>query len=130
MPLRRFSAHLISCSVLCFVAAFGTSGCTTKANARLEAQRAYIAGQQQAMARMQQPREPIVRIDGPVRNPTLPWAEDLTLTKAIIAADYVPAGTPTSIVIVRNGQGTQIEPAILLQGKDIPLLPGDIVQIR
>jgi hypothetical protein len=96
----------------------------------LEAQRAYIAGQQQAMARMQQPREPFVRIDGPVRNPTLPWAEDLTLTKAIIAAEYVPAGTPTSIIVVRNGQGTQIEPNVLLQGKDIPLLPGDVVQIR
>jgi hypothetical protein len=130
MPLYRVPAHLILCSVVGSLAAFGPAGCTTKANARLEAQRAYIAGQQQAMARMQQPREPIVRIDGPVRNPTLPWAEDLTLTKAIIAAEYVPAGTPTSIVVVRNGQGTQIEPNVLLQGKDIPLLPGDIVQIR
>jgi hypothetical protein len=106
------------------------AGCTTKAKARLEAQKAFIAGQQQAMARMQQPKEATVQIDGQVRRPVLPWAEDLTLAKAIIAAEYVPVSPPVSIILVRNGQATQIDPNFLLQGKDMPLLPGDIVQLR
>lgn len=79
--------------------------------------------------RMSQPRQAVVTFIGPVRNPTVPWADGLTLAKAILAAGYEPATDPRQIMIVRNGQAIPIDPKTLLGGEDTPLVAGDLVQI-
>jgi hypothetical protein len=105
------------------------SGCVSKSKAKIEAQQAYIAGQQSAMMTMQA-NKTMVQIRGNVKNTSIPWTEDLTVAKAIVAAEYQGAHDPKSILIVRNGSGTEIPASELLQGHDEPLLPGDIVEIK
>ena len=101
----------------------------TKSKARAEAQKAFLAGQQQATIRMSQPHQPVVTFIGPVRNPMVTWSQDLTLAKAILAAGYQPPSDPKQIMIVRNGQAIPVDPRTLLAGEDIPLVAGDLVQI-
>src|SRR5437667_12054051 len=86
-----------------FLLAFALTGCTTKSNAKAQARAAYAAGQQQALERVLQSRNSVTVI-GAVRNPLVPWTEDLTLAKALVAADYYARGNPREIIIVRNGQ--------------------------
>ena len=114
----------------CFalVVAFLFVGCSSGTKAKLQAREAYIAGQQQAERR--QAARTSVTFMGPVRNPMVPWTEDLTLAKALIFADYTGKGTPREIILVRNGVAQRINPDDLLAGQDIPLLQGDLVQIR
>ena len=108
---------------------FGFSGCISKSKARAQARDAYMAGEQAALARMHEPHKPVVTFIGPVKNPSVPWTHDLTLTKAILSAGYEGPAEPTQIMIVRSGQAIPIEPKRLLSGEDIPLLSGDLVQI-
>src|SRR5262245_9743276 len=74
------------------------SGCVTKAKAREQAQAAFLAGQQQAMQRMQQQqlqqttRGAVVSFVGPITNPNIPWTSDLTLSQAIVQAGYTGGG--------------------------------------
>jgi hypothetical protein len=103
-------------------------GCTSQTKAKLQAREAYIAGQQQAERRVQS--QTSVTVLGPVRNQMVPWTEDLTLARALILADYAGKGTPKEIVLVRKGVAQKINPADLLAGQDIPLIQGDLVQIR
>jgi hypothetical protein len=113
-----------------FLIAFAFAGCTTKAKAKAQAQAAFAAGQQQAMIRMQQTQVPNVTVRGPVRNPLIPWTEDLTVAKAIVAADYYGPKDPTQIFIVRKGQAVRVDPKQLLSGNDPPLQAGDLLDIR
>jgi hypothetical protein len=53
----------------------------------------------------------------------------MTLAKAVVAADYLGTADPGQILIVHNGVATRVEPRQLLSGVDIPLQPGDIVQL-
>jgi len=116
--------------ILCsFALALVVAGCVTKSKANAEAQAAYLAGQQQAMMRMSQPHQPVVTFIGPVRNPTVLWSQELTLAKAIVAAGYDAKADPKQIMIVRNGQAIPVDPKKLLEGEDIPLVAGDLVQI-
>jgi hypothetical protein len=101
----------------------------TKGEAKVEAQKAFFAGQQQAMMRMSQPQQPVVTFIGPVRNPMVPWSQELTLAKAIVAAGYDAKADPRQIMIVRNGQAIPVDPKKLLEGEDMPLVAGDLVQI-
>lgn len=105
------------------------AGCVSKTKAKLEAQQAYIAGQQHAMMTMQQ-NKTAVQIRGNVKNTSIPWTEGLTVAKAIVAAEYQGAHDPTSVVIFRNGAGTEIKASDLLQGQDEPVLPGDLIEIH
>jgi hypothetical protein len=105
------------------------AGCVTKSKAKADAQAAFLAGQQQAMMRMAQPREAVVTFIGPVRNPTVPWSQDLTLAKAIVQSGYNGSSDPKQIMIVRNGQAIPVDPQKLLNGEDVPLVAGDLVQI-
>jgi hypothetical protein len=105
------------------------AGCVSKTKAKLNAQQAYIAGQQHAMMTMQQDKTS-VQIRGNVKNTSIPWTDGLTVAKAIVAAEYQGAHDPTTIVILRNGAGTQLNAADLLQGHDEPVLPGDLIQIQ
>jgi hypothetical protein len=108
---------------------FISAGCVSKSKAKAEAQAAYFAGQQQAIMRMSQPHQPVVTFIGPVRSPTVIWTQDLTLAKAIVAAGYDAKADPKQIMIVRNGQAMPVDPRKLLEGEDIPLVAGDLVQI-
>src|SRR5207245_4285627 len=106
------------------------SGCATKSTFTPPSQQAFVAAQQQqAMAAILQNQGPNVTVIGPVRYSTIPWDEELTVAKAIVAADYMAVFDPHQIIVVRNGRGTRIDPKQLLKGKDFPLQPGDVIQI-
>ena len=105
----------------------------SKSKADKQARNAFMAGQQQAMMQTQmaqtQGQGPCVTINGEVRNRVVPWTEGLTLSKAIIAADYYGKENPGQIIIVHNGIANRFDTQQLLSGTDIPLQPGDIVQL-
>ena len=105
-----------------------TTGCETKSRARLEARQAYIEGQEQALAQSR-PKTPIVTVTGPVRNSVIPWTDQLTLAKAIVAADYTGYLNPRLIRVIRDGQAIEIKPSALLNGQDMPLQAGDTIQV-
>jgi len=119
------------CGAFLLAATFG--GCVSKSKADAKARAAFIAGQQQAIMRLQQAQMqgqgPCVTVNGEVRNHVVPWTEGMTLAKAVVAADYFGAADPGQILIVHNGLATSVEPSQLLSGVDIPLQPGDIVQL-
>ena len=116
--------------LLCLlVLAASPSGCTTKSKAKAAARAAYSTGQQQATERILQSRNSVT-IMGPVRNPLVPWTQDLTLAKALVASDYYGKANPREIVIVRSGQPMPVDPKQLLAGEDVPLEAGDVVHIR
>ena len=117
------------CLLLCLLS---ISGCVSKARAKRDAQAAFIAGQKEAVMRIQQEssQEPKVTVNGPVRNGVLPWTEDLTLAKAIVEAEYTAPGNPAEVFLVRSGRAFRIETKEILSGRDIPLQPGDIIQLH
>lgn len=106
-----------------------TNACTTKSSANAKARAAFIAGQQEAAMRMQmQNAQPTVSVAGQVRNPIQPWMDGLMLSQAIINAGYT-GRQPSRILIVRSGRAIRVDPKKLLEGEDMPLQVGDIVQI-
>jgi len=107
------------------------AGCVTKTKAKADAREAFIAGQQQAMAmaRMQQSQGTTVTVVGQVRNGIIPWTQDLTLARAIVNAGYFGTSDPHQIVIVHNGKATTIDSKQLLNGEDLPVQAGDVIQI-
>jgi hypothetical protein len=106
------------------------TGCVSKAAAERKAHQAFVAGQQQAMMQLQQSRGPSVTVLGQVHNQSVPWTEDLTLAKAVVAAEYYGPGAPRAIYLVRQGRAISIDPKALLGGQDVPLQAGDIVDLR
>ncbi len=78
---------------------------------------------------MQQP-ELVVLFRGDVRNPRIPWTEELTLAHAILAAEYVGRWDPHSVNVIRGNRSMRFSTTRLLGGDDIDLEPGDIVEIR
>jgi hypothetical protein len=108
------------------------TGCITKAKADAQARAAFVAGEQQAMRNMEQvkARGPSVTVVGPVRNPRVPWTDELTLAKALHAAEYFGDKDPTEILIVRSGKAIRYDPKKLLEGEDMPLEPQDLIQLK
>lgn len=113
---------------LLLLLALVASACTTKSKAQAQARVAFLAGQQQALARMQ-PQGLTVQVVGPVRNPIIQWTEDLTLAKASVAAEYQGAN-PHEIIIYRGGETIRVTSHNLLRGEDTPLQARDVVEIR
>jgi hypothetical protein len=109
--------------------AMALSGCVSKSKAKAQARAAFFSGQQESLARMQQAQGPSVTVNGEVRNHIIPWTEGLTLAQAVVAAEYLGAKDPGQMIIVHNGIATRLDPKQLLSGTDIPLQPGDIVQL-
>jgi len=73
----------------------------------------------------------VVWIRGEVKNSVLPWTEELTVARAIVAADYRGLGDPYNILLIRQGQTRKISPRNLLNGRDDPPLePGDMIVIE
>jgi protein involved in polysaccharide export with SLBB domain len=105
-------------------------GCTTKSRAKANAQSAYAAGQQQAFANMQEARRTSIRVLGSVRNPLVEWTDGLTLAQAIVAADYTSPRDPSEIVVSRQREQIRINPKDVLRGNDVPLEPGDTIELK
>src|SRR2546421_9272362 len=105
---------------LCAIGLLATAlvGCTTKSKAKAEERAAFSLGQQRAMERILQTRNSVT-VMGPVRNPLVTWTQDLTLAKALLAADYYGRGDPKEIVIMRQGQPIQVDPKQLIAGEDV-----------
>lgn len=121
--------------ILLFVAV-AISGCTSKSKAHADARAAFFAGQAKAMQEQRAATLPrrapgnTVAIVGPVKCCALAWTPDLTLIKTIVAAEYIPEGEPGQIVITRDGQQIPVSASVLLHGQDIPMLPGDVVELK
>ena len=72
-----------------------------------------------------------VIVKGNVRYPVIPWTEDLSVARAIDAAEYVGVRDPLSISVRRRGDRFFVSTQRLVQGIVDPWLePGDIVEIR
>src|SRR6266567_2562659 len=106
------------------------SGCPTRSKARAQAQAAFAAGQQQALAQLRDAQRMIIRVLGHVRNPEIPWTEGLTLAQAIVAAGCYDQRDPREIVLIRRSERMPIDTKILLRGDDVPLAAGDTVEIH
>jgi len=107
-----------------------SSGCTTRSQAQAQARAAYLAGQNAALRQQLQDQAPGVTVNGPVQNPHVPWVDGLTLAQAIATADYLDARAPKQIIITRNGESATLDPNVLLNGTDIPLQPGDVIELQ
>lgn len=106
--------------------ALAATGCVTKAQARRDAQAAFVAGQKSVLDRMTKG----VTVVGPVVHPDVPWVSGLTLAQAIATAHYLDARDPRTITIIRNGETATVNPKDLVNGTVVPLQPGDVVEIR
>lgn len=109
---------------------FAVTGCTTRSQAEKEARRAFMAGQSAAMARQLAAQSKSITVIGPVKNSSVPWVDGLTLAQAIATADYIGPDNPTKIIITRKGQRASLDASVLLSGAEVPLKPGDVVEIR
>jgi hypothetical protein len=115
---------------LCLVALFA-SGCVSKSKARLQAEKAFLEGQQKALSDQQQQQQPVVWFRGDVRNQRIPWSEGLTLTRALLAAQFTWNRDPKAITVTRAGELYVVDPKRLLRGLEDPELePGDVVEVR
>ena len=118
-------------SLLLVVAA--GAGCAGGDKQQAEARRAYLAGQEQARQAAQRAREqqgPVVFVQGPVRNPVVPWEEGMKLSQAIVAAEYTGFMNPMLIRVLRNGQvAGEFKGIDLLHHEDMELEEGDTILI-
>jgi len=116
---------------ICFsilLMALMATGCTSRSKARLHAENAFLAGQNAALR--QQAARNGVTITGAVQNSQVPWVVGLTLAQAVATANYVGAEPPKAIAITRQGETAVLEAKVLLDGTDIPLEVGDVVELR
>jgi hypothetical protein len=122
LPIKLFSGGLL----LALVAA----GCVTRSQANVQARAAYLAGQNDALAKMAADQRISVFIVGPVQKSEVPWVEGLTLAQAIATANYTSRYNPKEITITRQGEQASINPKDLINGHVVPLQPGDTITIR
>jgi magnesium-transporting ATPase (P-type) len=127
--MNWFRNYFCISGALALLMATSFCGCVTKAQARAQAQAAYLAGQNDALAKMAGVGQAIV-IVGPVEHSNVPWVEGLTLSQAIATANYTSRHQPREITITRQGEQASINPKDLLNGHVVPLEPGDTITIR
>ena len=106
------------------------TGCVSKAKHREDVKKAFLAGQSEATMRMYKSLGPSVTFEGEVRQPFVPWTRELTLAKAIIAAEYCGAQDPREVTIIRNGENLTVDLDRFLAGEDYPVAPGDVIRIK
>lgn len=104
------------------------TGCVTKATADAQAKEAFVAGEKAAYQTMQSSTTAIIVL-GNVQKHQIPWVEGLTLAHALSTANYTGAQDPTDIILRRNSIQTEIDPKQLLNGRDVPLHPGDVISV-
>lgn len=112
--------------------ALAATGCTTKSQARLREQNAFLAGQNAALRRQQATETALsgVTVVGAVQNPQVPWVAGLTLAQAVATANYIGADEPKQIILTRQGESATLEAKVLLDGTDVPLEKGDVIELR
>ena len=71
-----------------------TVGCASTKTDVAEAQRQFMAGQEEAFAMLQRSGIEIVRMIGPFQRPVVQWNPSLTLTETILAAGYLDTRDP------------------------------------
>ena len=124
---------LIICNLLVGLGAMVMTGCVAKSTAQAQARAAFMAGRNQGLSQAQPaqpPQFPAVTVLGNVKFSNVPWTVNMTVAKAIVEAEYLGAGDPTDIIVSHNGEVTNVNPARLLKGDDMPLDVGDRVEIR
>lgn len=110
--------------------ALAASGCTTQSTVQAKAQQAFLAGQNVALQQQQAAQFSGVTVVGPVQNPQVPWVAGLTLAQAIATANYLDSHEPGQIIITRQGENAKLNPNVLLNGVQVPLEPGDVIEIQ
>jgi hypothetical protein len=107
------------------------TGCVSKSKARADAVSAYQQGLFDAQRQSQQTNQAaVVLVRGDVRKPVIQWNNKLTLSRALVMAEYRGLATPRDIIVTRKGESYHIRPKQLLSGADDPMLnPGDIVEV-
>ena len=116
--------------VLLLVLTAAVAGCTTRSKANARAREAFVAGQRAGLAQTDEARRTSIRVLGLVRQPEIAWMEGLTLARVIAAAGYSDARDPRTIVVIRQRERIPFDPQALLRGDDLPLEPGDTVEIH
>lgn len=101
-----------------------SAGCTSTVKTRAQTEAAFRAGQQQALRQAEASRNAIT-FTGPVLNPLIPWAEDLTLGQAIGAAGWNAKGDPRLIILTRGNEVITMKPEQALEAAQEPVFPGD-----
>ena len=125
MPLSNFQMR-IYLGILAL--ALAATGCVSKSEADARARAAYVAGQQAAYQSMQGSMTDIVVL-GNVKTHHVPWVNGLTLAQALATANYTGSQDPQQIILKRNTVETQVDPKMLLNGRDMPLQPGDVISV-
>jgi hypothetical protein len=112
--------------------ALALSGCTTKSTERLKEQNAFLTGQNAALRQQAHStsQTPGVTVVGAVQNSQVPWVAGLTLAQAVITANYIGTQEPRQIIITRNGESATLDAKVLLDGADIPLEIGDVIELH
>jgi hypothetical protein len=104
------------------------AGCISKSNSRARVAEAYMAGQREAASATQKPS---ITVLGDVKNHSVPWAEDSTLARALLAAEFQGLWDPHQISITRGGETYNVKVRSFLAGaEDPPLEPGDIIEVH
>ncbi|HEY5346368.1 MAG TPA: hypothetical protein VIK62_08505 [Verrucomicrobiae bacterium] len=106
------------------------TGCTTKSKSQMQAQNAFLAGQNAALKQQLAAQSAGVTIVGAVQNPNVPWVAGLTLAQALATANYTGTDAPQQIIITRQGESATLDAEVFLNGTDIPLEAGDVVELR
>lgn len=110
-------------------------GCTTKKSAQQNQRAAFAAGRQTARLELQQNQAaenapPVITFSGAVRNASIPWREDLSLSRAIVEAGHDSRRNPRAIFVHRGSDVFQIPAWRLMHGEDFQVEPGDHIEIR
>jgi hypothetical protein len=108
------------------------AGCATKSRTQLENQNAFLAGQNAELRQQAQVTAQTagVTVLGAVQNSQVPWVAGLTLAQAVATANYIGTQEPKAIIITRNGESAALDAKVLLDGTDIPLEIGDVIELR
>ena len=115
--------------VILLVLAFAIAGCTTKSRSQMRARQAYLEGQNAAL-KQQQATGAGITVIGAVQASFVPWVAGLTLAQAIATANYIGVNEPKQIIITRHGESAMLDAKVLLDGKDIPLETGNVIELR
>ena len=91
---------------------------------------AYLAGQNDALMRMQQQQGSSVTVVGPVKHPVVPWSRNMTLARALVQAGYIGTAQPTGITIRRGDEEIHVDMDRFLEGEDSLLREGDVVELQ
>lgn len=116
-------ASLLAVALACL------GGCASKPDLRRQTDAAFRAGREEAQRQAYESRFPLVTVTGAVRHPKIDWTPDLTLARALVAAEYVGARDPQAFILRRGAEEARITLKELLAGEDWDLQAGDRIEV-